>query len=253
MKNKTKLFSVIILVGGKGTRFSNKKEPPKHLTKLNKNLILINIINYIRNSGFKHFIFPLGSKKKFFINFFNSKKNQIKYKFEVIQKLNSEILKSDKTYISFFDAGESTKKLFRIYKSINKSKFDNFLVLYGDDIANVNLEKLVKKYSYFKKKKAIVTVYKKNSQYGHVKINRNGKVIKFIEKPPHPLPINIGFYLFSREIINKNFNKSLELENHFLPKISKKNLLESFEHKGYFYSINDKKELLTARKKLKKL
>ena len=80
MKNNTKPFSTIILVGGKGTRFSNKSDPPKHLTKLNKNLILMNIINYVNKSGFIHFIFPLGSKKKFFINFFNSKKNQKKYK-----------------------------------------------------------------------------------------------------------------------------------------------------------------------------
>ena len=76
MKFKTKSYSAIVLVGGKGTRFSKKSDPPKHLTKLNKNLILINIINYIKNYGFKHFIFPLGSKKKYFINFFNSKINQ---------------------------------------------------------------------------------------------------------------------------------------------------------------------------------
>ena len=251
--NNTKPFSTIILVGGKGTRFSKKSDPPKHLTKLNKNLILMNIINYVKKSGFKHFIFPLGSKKNFFINFFNSKKNQKKYKFDVIQKFNPEFLKSDKTYISFFDAGENTKKLTRIYKSINKSYFDNFLILYGDDIANVNLKKLVEKYLNFGRKKIIITVYKKNSQYGHVQLDNNGTVIRFIEKPPHPLPINIGFYLMSREILKKNFKYKLELENDFLPKISKKKLLWSFEHKGYFYSINDKKELLTARKKLKKL
>ena len=253
MKNNTKPFSTIILVGGKGTRFSNKSDPPKHLTKLNKNLILMNIINYVKKSGFKHFIFPLGSKKKFFINFFNSKKNQKKYKFEVIQKLNFDSINSNKIFISFFDAGENTNKLTRIYKSINKSCFDDFLVLYGDDIANVDLKKLVKKYLNLKQKKILITVYKKNSQYGHVQLNSNGKVIKFIEKPPHPLPINIGFYLLSRKIFTNNFKYNLELENDFLPKISKKKLLESFEHKGYFYSINDKKELLTARKKLKKL
>ena len=124
--------------------------------------------------------------------------------------------------------------------------------MYGDDIANVNLEKLVKKYLSYKGKKVIITVYKKNSQYGHVQVNGSGKVIKFIEKPPHPLPINIGFYLLSRENMKKNFKKNLELENDFLPKISKKNILESFEIKDIFM-YNDKKELLTARNKLKKL
>ncbi len=253
MKSTAKTFQVIILVGGKGTRFSKKNEPPKHLTNLNNNLILINIINYLKSSGFQYFIFPLGAKKKYFINFFNSKKNQKRYKFELVNKKNIKKTFSNKIYIKFFDAGENTKKLNRIYKSIKQSKFQDFLVVYGDDIANVNLSKLIKKYISLKKKKILVTVYKKNSQYGHLRINNRGRVLNFIEKPPHPLPINIGFYLINKEVFLKYFKRNLELENEFLPKISKKRLLESFEHKGYFYSINDKKELLTARKKLKKL
>ena len=66
MKSTAKTFQVIILVGGKGTRFSKKNEPPKHLTNLNNNLILINIINYLKSSGFQYFMFPLGAKKKIF-------------------------------------------------------------------------------------------------------------------------------------------------------------------------------------------
>ena len=79
MSQHNENFSTIILVGGKGSRFSKIESPPKHLTKLNKNLILINIINYINKSGFKHFIFPLGYKKKYFIKFFESKYNQSKF------------------------------------------------------------------------------------------------------------------------------------------------------------------------------
>ena len=152
MKFNDNSFSTIVLVGGMGTRFSKKSDPPKHLTKLNKNLIIINIINFIRKSGFNHFIFPLGSKKKFFVKFFKSKKNQKKYKFELNNNLNQEIVRSNKTYVTFFDAGENTKKLNRIYKSIKISNSNNFLVVYGDDLANVNLGKLKEKYFVFKGK-----------------------------------------------------------------------------------------------------
>ena len=163
MKLHTKPFSAVVLVGGKGTRFSKENDPPKHLTKLNKNLILINIINFIKKSGFQHFIFPLGSKKKFFINFFNSKINQKKYKFETLNRLSSLKLKLNKTYVTFFDAGENTKKLTRIYKSLKKSTLDDFLIVYGDDLANDDLDNLVKKYIKLKKKKILVTVLKKFS------------------------------------------------------------------------------------------
>ena len=96
-------FSTIILVGGKGSRFSNIESPPKHLTKLNKNLILINIINYINKSGFKHFIFPLGYKKKYFIKFFESKHNQNKFQFKIIKnKVTHKDLQSEKkNYLLF--------------------------------------------------------------------------------------------------------------------------------------------------------
>jgi len=247
-------FSTIILVGGQGSRFSKLNDPPKHLTKLNKNLILNIIINKLKYSGFKHFIFPLGHKKEYFIRFFESKKNQKKFKFKTMKgNISSKDLNSNLSIISYFDAGKSTKKISRIYKSLKFTKFENLLVVYGDDLANLNFKRIKKIYSFHDRKKVVVSVFKKNSQYGHLKINKKNEVVKFIEKPPHPLPVNIGFYLINTQILKKFYNKNFELETHFLPNLAKKNLLISHEHKGYFYSINDKKELLTAKKNLKNL
>jgi len=254
MQKFNKYFSTIILVGGQGSRFSKLGTPPKHLTKLNKNIILINIINYLNNSGFKHFIFPLGYKKEFFINFFNSINNQKKFNFRIInRKINDEDLKSKKILISFFDAGKKTNKMTRIIKSKKYTNLSDLLIVYGDDLANINFKKVKNLFFKFKKEKVIVSVFKKNSQYGHLEINKRNEVKRFIEKPPHPLPINIGFYMINYEIIKKYYRNKFELEIDFLPILVKRNLLISFEHKGYFYSINDKKELLTAKKYLKNL
>ncbi len=254
MKVTNKKISTIILVGGQGSRFSEPNKPPKHLKKLNKNLILENIINHLYKSGFRHFIFPLGFKKNFFINFFESNSNQKKYNFEVLKgKSIPKNADNDKKYISYFDAGKSTNKITRVIKSINYTKNKDLLVIYGDDLANVKLHKINEMYNKNKRKKVIVTVYKKRSQYGHLKINSNGKVNEFIEKPPFPYPINIGFYLMSTAILKKFYSKNKELETKFLPDLVKRNLLLGFEHTGYFYSINDKKELLTAKKFLKNL
>ena len=254
MKNNINSISVVILVGGVGSRFSSFNKPPKQLSKLNKNLILINILNNFKKFGFNHFIFPLGAKKDFFINFFNSKKNIKKYKFNILKKnFKEKEIKPDKLNISLFNAGENTKKLMRITKSLNYTKNQDLLVTYGDDLANVNLKALVNKYQSLNKKKAIVTIYKKKSQYGHLLVNKSGLVKKFIEKPPHQHPINIGFYLLSKKILITYKKNNFELENNFLPVLTKLKLLMSYEHRGYFYSINDKKELINARNKLKKL
>ena len=63
----------------------------------------------------------------------------------------------------------------------------------------------------------------------------------------------ISFTILINSSIIKKYKSSKEIESHLLPLLSKKKLLQSFEHKGYFYGINDKKELITAKKKLKKL
>ena len=170
-------ISIVILVGGLGSRFSSFKEPPKQLSKLNKNLILINILNNFKKYGFNHFIFPLGAKKKSFIKFFNAKENIKKYKFNILKKnFHEKEIKLDKFNISLFDAGENTKKLTRINKSFDYTSNNDLLVTYGDDLANVNLKKLVEKYFHLNKRKAIVTIYKKRSQYGHLVIKKNGLV-----------------------------------------------------------------------------
>ena len=254
MSNNINSISVVILVGGTGSRFSEINEPPKQLSKLNKNIILINILNNFKKFGFNHFIFPLGAKKDFFIKFFNAKKNIKKYNFNLLRKkFKKKEIKADKLNISLFNAGENTKKINRIEKSFNYTNNQDLFVTYGDDLADVNMKEILKKYLSSNKKKVVVTIFKKKSQYGHLLVNKNGLVKKFIEKPPHQYPINIGFYLLPKNLFKKYNKKNFELENNFLPILTKLKLLTSYEHKGYFYSINDKKELINAKKNLKNL
>ena len=250
---KNKSISVVILLGGSGSRFSSINEIPKQLSKLNNDFILIHIINYFKKYGLNHFILPLGLKKKFFYKFFYSKKNISKYKFNILKKkFKIKDLNPNKINISLFDAGKNTNKLSRIYKSLNYIINDDFLVAYGDDLSNIKLNQTFKKFYKYKKKKAIVSIFKKKSQYGHVIVDKKGIVKKFVEKPPHQYPINIGNYLFTSSLIRRYRKTTHELENDFLPILAKHKLLLSNEHKGYFYSINDKKELIIAKKKLKK-
>ena len=43
----------------------------------------------------------------------------------------------------------------------------------------------------------------------------------------------------------------MELEDEFLPKLCQKKMIKNFIHKGYFYSIDNKKDLIDAKKKIK--
>ena len=253
MNKINNLTSVIILIGGSGSRFSKLNEQPKQLSKLNNDFILIHIIKNFRKYGLNHFILPLGFKKSFFVKFLNSKKNIDKYKLNILTGKNKKDYDKDKINITYFDAGKNTNKLSRVYKSLKYIMSDDLFVAYGDDLSDIRIDQLLKKFMSLKKKKALISIFKKNSQYGHVLVDKSGKVKKFEEKPAFQNPINIGHYLFSANFLKKFQNKKYELESNLIPLLVKKNLLYSYEHKGYFYSINDKKELIFAKKKLKKL
>ena len=254
MRVYTNKASVVFLVGGVGSRFSPIEKAPKQLSKLNNDFILMHIIKNFKKYGLNHFIFPLGYKKNFFIDFFLSKKNISKYRFNILKKnYSSKDLKANMINISFFNAGNNTTKLSRIFKSLKYIIYEDLLVAYGDDLANINLNQLFKKFYFFKRKKVIITIYKKKSQYGHIIADNKGIVKKFIEKPQYDNPINIGNYLFTKSILSKFKKLKNELETNLIPILVKKKLLQSFEHKGYFYSINDKKELIIAKRKLRNL
>ena len=163
MKINTSATSVILLVGGSGLRFSSVNEPPKQLSKLNNDYILMHIIKNLNKYGLNHFILPLGYKINFFKRFFNSKKNKKKYNLNILSKNFKSInIKKNKINISLFDAGKNTNKMKRVLRSLKYIIDNDLLIVYGDDLSNIKIKEIFKKYIYFKKKKAIVTVYKKD-------------------------------------------------------------------------------------------
>tara|TARA_B100002003_G_C14143945_1_gene550022 strand:- start:2282 stop:3043 length:762 start_codon:yes stop_codon:yes gene_type:complete len=250
MNKNNKKIPVIILLGGKGSRFSSYRDLPKQLMKLGKDNILIEILKNFKKNGINYFILPLGYKNKHFLKFFSSKKNLFKYNINIVKNPRLEKINESKINVKLFNAGNTSSKLERIYKSLAYFKEDNFIVTYGDGIANINLKKLVN--IYFKEKnKVLLTSFRAFSQYGHVISDKKNNVINFIEKPQMKYPINVGFYIISKKIFLSNFKKNYELENDFIPILVKKRILKNFNHVGYFYSVDDKKDLVKAREKFR--
>ena len=239
--------SAILLVGGKGSRFSNISDPPKHLSKIKGKFILIHLFNLLKKNGFNKIIIPLGYKKDYFIKFFDSKKNQKKFNFTTSDNDTSK----KKILIKYFNAGLSTSKLNRIKRSLKYIKENYFLTTYGDGISDINIKKILRLYKKENERKNFISTYFKNSQYGHIKSKRD-KVVQFNEKPLNLDPINIGFFIFNKKIFLKYYNTKFELEDKFLKRLINNNLLKSYLHKGYFFSIDDKKDIIKVEQKLSK-
>tara|TARA_Y100000590_G_scaffold470437_1_gene664896 strand:+ start:5181 stop:5903 length:723 start_codon:yes stop_codon:yes gene_type:complete len=239
------LKSAIILIGGKGSRFSDIKSPPKHLAKIRGEEIIIKIINLFRRNNVKEIVFPLGYKKEYYYKFFNSKYKQNKFNFTLTKPKNK-----NQILIKLFDAGLKTSKLMRISKSLKFLSSEDFIVTYGDGLSDINIKRLIKNYFFFKKKKMFISTFYKNSQYGHVINDSQNLVRKFIEKPLLNNPVNIGYFVFSKKIFKLIYKNTYELEGKFLDILIKRKMLKAYVHNGYFFSIDDKKDLIIAERKV---
>lgn len=236
---------LIILLGGKGTRFSDLKSSPKHLLKLNKHNILMNIILNYQKYKVSSIILPLGHKMKYFKSYFD-KQTQKKYKINLLNK-NKVTLKKNKINLLLFNAGKNISKNERILKSLRYINQDYFFLTYGDGVADINISKVENKFKKFNSK-AIVCVKKINSNFGHLQI-KNMYVKKFEEKPLLTHPINIGYYIFDKKFFMEKAKKNESLEKNFLPSLAKKKLLLSFDHQGFFFKFDSKNDLINFKSK----
>ena len=145
----------------------------------------------------------------------------------------------------------------RIYRLKKYIKENQFMLTYGDGLANVNIEKL-SQFHNNAKKTATITVVRPPARWGHVTIKKN-LITKFEEKDQlNEGWINGGFFVFNREVFNYfkkfKYKDNINLEKDILPLISKKKQLAAFKHLGFWKcmdTLRDKTQLVVLMKKNK--
>ena len=141
--------------------------------------------------------------------------------------------------------GESTNTGGRVYKC--KDILDEeFIVTYGDGLANVNIQKLVD-FHHSHNKIGTITVAKPVSRFGIVDFNSNYEVLNFIEKPKLDNYINIGFMVFKNDFLNY-LNENSTLESNPIKNLARDNNLCAFIHEGYFEPMDTYREYLNMNK-----
>jgi glucose-1-phosphate thymidylyltransferase len=133
----------------------------------------------------------------------------------------------------------------RIIKKYNIK--DDVLVIAGDNLFSYSLKDI---YSFFKKKKSSVIVlhklnHKKSAgNFGVVEINKDNKIISFLEKPKKPKSslISTAIYFFSRTDLDfiKKYTQSEKKGNsfgYFMKFLYKMKPIYGFVPKGKFMDI----------------
>ena len=156
-------MKVVILCGGKGTRLGfETKIIPKPMAKIDKDPIILHIINFYKKFGFSDFILALGYKGKIIKKYFNIKKLPLK--------------------IQCIDTGANTLTGGRLLKLKKYLKLEeNFMLTYGDGLTNQNIKKLIK-FHLKNNKVATMTIVRPPVRFGEVKV-KGAHIKKFMEKP----------------------------------------------------------------------
>ena len=188
-------MKAVILCGGKGTRFNNGKPGPlKPLIKVNGVPILRRIINIYKKNIFHNFILLGG------------------YRFEELEKFSK---KNKDVKITTMFTGVNTNTAGRILAIKKIIKDENFLLTYGDSLADFSLKPALKLKN---KNNFIMSVYDYKFMYGLIDTTVRTNEIKDM-KEKTTFKINAGFYILDKDIFNFIKNKTESFEKNVINRV----------------------------------
>ena len=215
-------MKVVILAGGLGTRLSEyTKTIPKPMVLINGKPMLLRIMNYFYNQGFKNFYIALGYKGNVIKNYF--KKNKKDWDVKLI------------------DTGKNTMTGGRLKRLTKYLKNDRFIMTYGDGLSNVNLKKLIKFHKQIKKQVTLTAVRPKE-RYGILKIKNNRVTYFDNQNKKTSTYINGGYFVIDKNSIKKINNSKIYFEQGPLNYFAKKKKLLAFKHEGFWKSLDTLKD-----------
>lgn len=200
---------------------------PKPLVSIKGKPILGHLLDYLSSSPINHYLIAAG------------------YEVMKIHEYFSDHPPENKG-VTIVDSGE-VDIIERIRSCAKLVKSDGFLVLYGDTLSDININKLLKFHSDHNGR-ATVTLWPLSSPFGIMDVGEQGVVESYVEKPVLDKWINIGFFYFSSALVPvmDRFEKYEDFLEHL---ISKKELY-AYKHTGMHITVNTQKELSEAEENI---
>ncbi len=241
-------MKVVILAGGFGTRLAELTDLiPKPMVRIGNKPILWHIMNTYASYGFKDFVIALGYKSEYVKNYFLNY-NSLNSDFTINLKDGSLHTHSSSKLdwnITLVDTGIETMTGGRIKNVGPYLNGKQFMVTYGDGVADINIEELVRFHNSHGKKATVSTVHP-GARFGELEIE-DGIVKSFQEKPQTQKGwINGGYFVFENEFLNDIDNELTVLEREPLETAAKKGELMAYKHDGFWQcmdTIRDKEYL----------
>ncbi len=236
------LNSLMILAGGKGTRFKEyTKNIPKPMIEVLEKPLIIHIIDIYKEYGVKNVYILAGYKQDVIVDYFKNKYEQ------VMNSHNS--FRYEDVVVKILDTGLDTMTGTRILIGLDEVKDNNFYLTYGDGLCDVNIAELTK---FHLKTESTVTLTAVNTpeRFGKVQIE-DGRVTNFGEKTTiNKEWINGGFFVVNQEVKKYLNLKNCIFEKEPMQKLSNDDKLHAFQHDGFWQCVDTIRELEILESKL---
>lgn len=247
---KQELPPVMILCGGKGTRIRDVSELlPKPMVPIGNQPILWHIMKTYASYNFKRFILCLGYKSETFIDYFlnyHVRSTDITINLGIKNKVVYHGNAGEEDWeITLAYTGKETMTGGRIFQAAKylKDSDKNFLLTYGDAVANVNIAEMLAQHETSNKDLTVTAVHPPG-RFGEMNIVGN-EVVRFKEKPQTEEGfINGGFMAMKCEAINKYLtsNPSLIFEEKPMHMANATNNMHAYKHNGFWQCMDTARE-----------
>lgn len=211
---------VVILCGGKGTRSRPFTEYfPKVMMPINGTPILVHLMRIYASQGFNRFILAAGYRIEILSDYFHGRFPDWE--------------------VSIIDTGADSDTGERVRRCADHVG-DTFFATYGDGLGDIDLRALLE----FHRRsggQCTLTTVPLRSQYGLVHFSPTGLVDRFEEKPLiTSYWINAGFFAFQKSAFD--FWHGQNLESEVLPALARHDVLYSYQHDGFWRSMDTSKD-----------
>lgn len=239
---------VVILCGGQGTRMREETEfRPKALVEIGSKPVLWHLMRHYYFFGYRRFILCLGYRgnmiKEYFLNY-RWMNADFTLRFGAAEpRMTPHGDGVEDWEVTFVDTGLETQTGGRLARVAHLIEGDTFLANYCDGLSDVDLDRLVE-FHRGHRKVGTITGFHPHSKYGIVKIDGQGTVTYFQEKPLMNDLTSGGFFVFNRRLFDYlSRDADCILEHEPFNRLAKDGQMALFVHGGFWQSMDTFKDV----------
>ena len=238
------MIPVVILAGGMGTRIREETAVrPKPMVEIGGRPILWHIMKIYDHYGYRRFAIPVGYKGHMIKDYFLGYRDR--YADFTVDLADGAVDRhadaSEPWSVTVVETGAATATGGRI-KRLAPFLDGRFMVTYGDGVANVDIEKLMKFHERHGRL-ATVTAVRPPARFGALEMHED-TVITFSEKAQAAAGwINGGFFVFESGALDYIDGDETALEHEPLERLAGEGQLMAYRHPGFWEPMDTQRDL----------